>query len=59
MSLANPSGFLLAYTLGNISPNNKTMDVITPTSSKNLSHGCSIKSKNEELMWQTTKQLQY
>ena len=55
MSLANPSGFLFAYTFGNISPNSKTMDVITPTSSKNLSHGCSIKSKRRGVKVANTK----
>jgi len=49
MYLAKPLAFLLAYTLGRISPNNKTTVVMTPTSSKNRSHCCSIASKNKEV----------
>ena len=49
MRLAKPSGFLLAYILGKISPNKRTDAVITPNSRKNRNHGCTIASKNKDV----------
>ena len=48
MYLAKPFGFLLAYTLGNISPKIRTIDVMIPTSSKKRNQGWEMVSKNSE-----------